>query len=64
MTKVNKRVAATVTALALALTLSACNTEDDPNGTDGDTGDTGVTTTILGDVTTTTLDFATTTSAP
>lgn len=59
--KTSKRVLAAGTALALALTLSACdNGDDDPNGTDGDTGDNGATTTTVADEMTT-LDLTTTT---
>lgn len=56
--KYRKKVIAGVTALALAASLSACDTDDDPNGDNGDVGN-NTTTTLLpgtttpGDVTTT-----------
>lgn len=43
--KYSKKAIAVVAALALAVTLSACDTEDDPNGNNGGTDFT--TTTLL-----------------
>lgn len=59
--RIHKRVVAASTALALALTLSACAGDDDDNGTNGDTDENGVTTTVGDDLTTTTSDLTTTT---
>lgn len=59
-----KRSIAVGAALALMLTLSACDTEnDDPNGNNGDTGD-NTTTTFVSDTTTTLADLTSTTAAP
>lgn len=52
--KYSKKVIAGIAALALAASLSACDTEDDPNGDTGDNGNVTTTTLIPGDVTTTT----------
>ncbi|HSM44058.1 MAG TPA: hypothetical protein VK969_03490 [Acidimicrobiia bacterium] len=48
MTNLKKRTIASVTALILAVSLSACDTVDDPNdGTTGGTDDVGIVTTTL-----------------
>jgi hypothetical protein len=56
-----KRAFAASTALALALTISACDTTDPDNGDTGDTDD-GVVTTTIDEMTTTTGGLTTTTA--
>lgn len=64
--KYSKKAIAGIAALALAASLSACDTEEDPNGNNGGTDFTTTTslpgTTTLGDVATTTPGGVTTTA--
>ena len=62
MSNLKKRAIAGVTALVLAASLSACDTDDDPNGTNGETNDTEVATTTSTPVPATTDPVMTTTT--